>query len=49
MGARSSALNLNWILIVLYNTGGKWLPCSLLGLLGIYCIGKGIKELKDEW
>lgn len=45
--ASGGSMRIHWIIAALYNLGGKWLTCSVTGLLGIALVGKGIQELKD--
>lgn len=39
---------IHWIIALLYNFGGKWVPCSVFGIFGFLLIGIGIKEWKDQ-
>ena len=39
---------MNAIIAALYNLGGKWLVCSLLGVLGVGVVAVGIKEYKNQ-
>jgi hypothetical protein len=46
--ASGGSRRINAIVAALYNLGGKWLTCSVFGIIGIALIGKGIKEFKDQ-
>lgn len=39
---------INAIVAAMYNLGGKWLTCSVFGLIGIGMVGLSIKEFKDQ-
>ena len=39
---------MNAIIAVLYMIGGKWLPCGLVGGLGILCCAMGIKDFVTQ-
>lgn len=48
METNGGSRRIHWLVAVLYNIGGKWITCSVFGLIGVLLIGLGIKEFNDR-
>lgn len=46
--AAGGAWRLHWTVALLYFVAGKWIPCSVIGLIGLCCVGIGIQDWKDQ-
>lgn len=38
------AWRLNWTVAILYAIAGKWIPCSVIAFIGVFCVAIGIYE-----
>ncbi len=46
--SHDSSRDVNWMLALLYNFGGKWFACSILASIGVWQIVIAFRQRKEE-